>query len=47
MNLSLLAKQSLWELKQGDTVYCTAKVKKHQHDYDENNNLIWQTHLVT
>jgi hypothetical protein len=35
----------MWELKQGDTVYCTAKVKKHQYDYDENNNLIWQTHL--
>tara|TARA_R100000654_G_scaffold31458_1_gene56338 strand:- start:251 stop:838 length:588 start_codon:yes stop_codon:yes gene_type:complete len=35
----------MWNLKQGDTVYCTAKVKKHQYDYDENNNLIWQTHL--
>ena len=35
----------MWKLKQGDTVFCTAKVKKHQYDYDENNNLIWQTHL--
>ena len=36
----------MWTLNVGDTVYCTAEIKGHKRVYDEDNNIIYETHLV-
>jgi len=36
----------MWDLKVGDTVYCTAEIKFHNKRYDWNTNVIYET-LIT
>jgi len=36
----------MWTLNVGDTVYCTAEIKGHKQEYDEDMNVIYETHLT-
>lgn len=44
--ISFSQSKFMWTLNVGDTVYCTAEIKGHKQEYDENDNIIYETHLT-
>lgn len=44
--ISFSQSKFMWTLNVGDTVCCTAEIKGHKQEYDENDNTIYETYLT-